>query len=465
MITTAFASALLACTPPDRVPAQIDTPTPAVQEVLASVSPAHLRATIDGLVAFGTRHTLSDVESDDRGIGAARRWILAQMNDAGGAVQARLDPHDIPAGRRLPDGARVVNVIAVIPGTMPQAKDRLYLVLGHYDSRNSDGMDGSGDAPGANDDGSGTAVVMELARVLADHPLESTVMLVATAAEEQGLYGATALAQELRDQGADVRGVLSNDIVGDPHGVDGRLALHEVRVFSEGLALDEFVPPQTDDPKEQADALRAQLGRLARTRAMGAESDGSSRQLARFIAQVAVREQTAVRPRLIFRADRFLRGGDHTSFNRLGFPGVRFTEVHEIYEHQHQDVRVEDGVQYGDLPEFVDEHYLADVTRLNAAALIHLANAPSVPARARIIAANLTNDTTLRWDASPEPDVAGYEIVWRDTTSPVWQYRMDVGDVTEATIDLSKDNWFFGVRAYDHDGYRSPVAFPSAARE
>lgn len=461
MLTTTVLCALLVGAPPDRVPAQITTPTPHVQRIMAAVSPDRIRATIDGLVAFGTRHTLSDVESDDRGIGAARRWILSQMNDAGGVIEARLDPHDFPPGRRLPDGARVVNVIAVIPGTMPQARDRLYLVLGHYDSRNGDGMDATGDAPGANDDGSGTAVVMELARVLAEHPLESTVMLVATAAEEQGLYGASGLAEALRAAGADVRGVLSNDIVGDPRGPDGRLARGEIRVFSEGLELAIFQMPDADDDAGVARALR----QLSRARSMGGESDAPSRQLARFIAAVAVREQTAVKPRLIFRADRFLRGGDHTSFNRVGYAGVRFTEVYENYDHQHQDVRVEDGVQMGDLPEFVDEHYLADVTRLNAAALVHLANAPSTPTHVRIIAAQLSNDTMLRWDASPEPDTAGYEIVWRATTSPVWQYRMDVGDVTEATIDLSKDNWFFGVRAYDQDGYRSPAAFPVAARE
>ena len=200
-------------------------------------------------------------------------------------------------------------------------------------------------------------------------------------------------------------------------------------------------------------------------RSLSAESDSTSRQLARYMSVIANIHNLPVRPMLVFRPDRFLRGGDHTAFNEAGFPAVRMTEVYENYDHQHQDVRTEDGKQFGDLPEFVDPGYIADVAKLNATAIVHLANAPSTPGNARIIAAELTNDTTLRWETSPESDVAGYEIVYRETTSPVWQDAVDVGNTTEGTLELSKDNWFFGVRAYDKLGYRSPVAFPIAARE
>ena len=214
----------------------------------------------------------------------------------------------------------------------------------------------------------------------------------------------------------------------------------------------------TMDPDEISAAVRRQ-------RLYGTESDSISRQIARYIGDIAKLHRTTVQPRLVHRPDRFLRGGDHTPFNELGFAAIRFCETYENYDHQHQDVRIEDGTQYGDLPEYVDEHYLADVTRLNAAVLVHLSNAPSTPENARVIIADLTNDTTLRWDASPEADVAGYEIVWRETSAAQWEEVLDVGNATEGTVPLSKDNWFFGVRSYDHEGYRSPVAYPRPARE
>ena len=241
--------------------------------------------------------------------------------------------------------------------------------------------------------------------------------------------------------------------MGDPTGPGGKEARDRVRVFSEGIPT----------------ALLAEEGRamsaVRMLRTLSAESDSTSRQLARYLAEVADIHDLPVKPMPIFRPDRFLRGGDHTAFNEAGFPAVRMTEVFENYDHQHQDVRTEDGRQFGDLPEFVDTEYIAGVAKLNAAAIVNLANAPSVPGNARIIAAELTNDTTLRWEASPESDVAGYEIVYRETTSAFWQDAIDVGNTTEGTLELSKDNWFFGVRSYDNDGYRSPAAFPIAARE
>lgn len=431
--------------------------------VMAAVDPANLRSSIDTLAAFGTRHTLSDTTSTMRGIGAARRWVAQAFADASAdsgrtgdlAVSVDLESHHVEAdGRRITEAVDVVNVVCTVPGADPASRGRRYYVLAHLDSRASEANDARSDAPGANDDGSGVAALIELARVLSRERLDSTVVLVATSGEEQGLYGARLRAEAAKAAGEDIRAVLNNDTIGNPRGVDGREARSEVRILSEGLPLEVL----GDDPERLASFVR-------QARALGSESDGLSRQLARYIYDVGELQRAPVRAKLVFRPDRFLRGGDHTPFNELGYAAVRFCEVHEDYTQQHQDVRTEGGVRYGDLPEFVDAGYLGDVTRLNAGVLAHIANAPSVPTGARVLVADLTNDTTLRWDASPEPDVAGYEIVWRETTSPVWQHSLDVGDATEGTVDLSKDNWFFGVRAYDRDGYRSPVAFPVPARE
>jgi hypothetical protein len=379
----------------------------AAREAMEAVSEQRLREHVQRLAAFGTRHTLSDAESDSRGIGASRRWLReafeAAVADAGreGALEPRvtLETHRVePDGRRVTQPVEVVNVVCVIPGAMPEAQDRYYYAMAHYDSRAGGANDSDSDAPGANDDGSGTAALLELARAISRVRLDSSVALIATAGEEQGLLGAAAHADLVLSplkHPRDIRAVLNNDIVGDPRGVEGREDRERVRVFSEGV-------PRRQDTRGMAELMR-----------LGAENDSPSRQLARFVEYVAEREETAVRPWLIFRADRFLRGGDHTAFNERGVPAVRFTQVHEVYERQHQDVREEGGVEYGDTPEWVDESYLAGVTRLNAAVLVHLANAPSVPGGARIIVAGLANDTTLRWEASPEPDTAGYEVVWR----------------------------------------------------
>ena len=432
--------------------------------VMDAVDPAHLRMYVDTLAGFGTRHTLSDTESDTRGIGAARRWVKAQFErnieghgkSGDAAPRVYFDAHTVqPDGRRIPRTVEVVNVICEIPGSNPESRDRLYYVLGHLDSRASGALDAESNAPGANDDASGVALMIELARVLAREPIESTVVLMATSGEEQGLFGARLHAQAAQDAGKNVVAVLNNDTVGDPTGVlEGQDGSKEIRVFSEGI------------PATMIDLDESEISNAVRwKRLYGTESDSISRQLARYIADVADLHKTTVQPRLIHRPDRFLRGGDHTPFNELGYAAIRFCETYENYNHQHQDVRIEDGVQFGDLPEFVDEDYLADVTRLNALTLVHLTNAPSAPENTRVIVAELTNDTTLRWDASPESDVAGYEIVWRETSAALWEEVQDVGNVTEGTVPLSKDNYFFGVRAYDAEGYRSPVSYPSAARE
>ncbi len=443
------ASNLLPSQPPEAV----------VDRVVDSITSGPIASDIDKLVSFGTRHTLSRTDSETEGIGAARRWLASEFEryaDEAGRddVTVVLESHTVPAdGRRIFEDAEVVNVVCMIPGSDPASRDRLYYIIGHYDSRASGANDIEAAAPGANDDGSGTAVCLAVARALMSEQLESTVIIMPVAGEEQGLYGARMHAAQAADAGKDVRAVLSCDIVGDPTGPGGKEARDRVRVFSEGIPT----------------ALLAEEGRamsaVRMLRTLSAESDSTSRQLARYLTEVADIHDLPVKPMLIFRPDRFLRGGDHTAFNEAGFPAVRMTEVFENYDHQHQDVRTEDGRQFGDLPEFVDPEYIAGVAKLNAAAIVNLANAPSVPGNARIIAAELTNDTTLRWEASPESDVAGYEIVYRETTSAFWQDAIDVGNTTEGTLELSKDNWFFGVRSYDNDGYRSPAAFPIAARE
>lgn len=425
-----------------------------VDRMLADVSADGVRGVVDALVSFGTRHTLSDAESESRGIGAARRWIarefeavalLSGRTDAD-AMKVYFDSHTFgPDRRRVPVETEIVNVVAELPGSMPQARGRRYYVIGHYDSRAGDPLDAASDAPGANDDASGVAVVMELARVMSRRRYDSTIVFMATAGEEQGLIGARLHATSARENGADIRAVLSNDIVGDPKSPSGRVFDRHIRVFSEAL-------PRVLSAED-----------LARVRQLGLENDSPSRQIARYVAQTARQHRLRVQPMLINRTDRFLRGGDHTSFNEAGYPAVRFTVVEENYDRQHQDVRIVEGVQFGDLAEFVDAAYLADVARVNGAALAHLANAPSSPGNARIITADLGNETVLRWDAAPEPDLAGYEVVWRATIDHEWTESRDVGMNTQATLEINKDNHFFGVRAYDRDGFRSPVSFCGAA--
>lgn len=438
---------------PTSTPSSKTPSTPAEQQVAAmlnDVSAEQVKLDVESLAKFGTRHTLSETESDTRGIGAARRWLLKQFEDIAllsgrsgdRAMQVSFDEHQYgPDQRRVPVETNIVNVVAVLPGAMPTARHRKYYVIGHYDSRATEALDATSDAPGANDDASGVAVVLELARVMSQREYDATIVFMATAGEEQGLLGAKLHAQAARERGDRIRAVLSNDIVGDPTSPGGKVFDKQIRLFSEAL-------PRTLSPKE-----------LAKIRALGMENDSPSRELARYIAETARRYGLPVQPMLVNRTDRFLRGGDHTSFNAEGFPAVRFTIVEENYDRQHQNVRVENGVTYGDLPEFVDPTYLANVTRINGAALACLANAPSEPENARIVTKDLGNDTVIRWEASPEPDVAGYEVVYRLTTEHEWSHVVGVGLQTEARLKISKDNYFFGIRAYDKDGYRSPATF------
>lgn len=437
MLTMIVTVAVLAQPAPDRPATPAD----------ALVSPERVKGYVLDLEAFGTRHTLSDTQSATRGIGAARRWIKATMESFSPGLKVELESFEAPPSVRLPSGATVVNVVATLPGADPACADRAYYVVGHYDSRNAEAMDASADAPGANDDASGTAVVMECARVLTSLPPEhrprSTIVFLCTAGEEQGLIGAKYHADNVAsNKPYRVLGVLSNDIVGDPVRPEGR---EVVRVFSEGI-------PRNPGAEQ-----------LASIRAVSAESDSPSRQLARFVADVGTIEASPVSARLVFRPDRFLRGGDHSAFNEAGISAVRFTTPFEDYSRQHVNVEQRDGAAYGDVSAFVDADYLAGVARLNVATLVHLANAPRPPSNVRIVTARLETHTTLRWDPSPEPFAAGYEVLWRDTTEPTWKHVHDARTATEVSLPVQKDDYLFAVRAYGSDGWRSPVEFARAA--
>jgi hypothetical protein len=397
------------------------------------------------LAAFGTRHTLSSQDDPNRGIGAARDWIYAQLRGyaeaSGGRMTVELQSYVQQPAPRIPAATTITNVIATLRGET--APDRVYVVSGHYDSRVTDVMNSTSDAPGADDDASGVAAVMELARVMATRHTEATVVFVAVAGEEQGLYGSDFMARQMKTAGVDVQGMFSNDIIGTGNAHDGSGSdPRTVRLFVEGVPTAE-TPAQT--------TVR---------QAVGGENDGPSRQLARFVQSVAQNEYTGMKVRVIWRRDRYLRGSDHISFLRQGYPAGRFTEPRENFAHEHQDTRIENGVQFGDLVEFCDFAYITRVTRVNAAVLWSLAQAPGTPRDAKIVTAQLTNETTLQWQRGTEPDLAGYEVVWRETTAPDWTHVIPVGDVTAVTIDLSKDNVLFGVRAVDRDGHRSPAASP-----
>lgn len=430
------------------LPPTAQPPGRELRALLREIDPARIEATIRRLVAFGTRHTLSSQDDPERGIGAARDWIFAEMKKSaaasGGRMTVELQSYVQEPASRIPEPTKITNVVATLHGTTDP--DRVYVVTGHYDSRATDVMDTTSDAPGADDDASGVAAVMELARVLATRRTAATIIFAPVAGEEQGLYGSTHLAEVLKAADTDVQGMFTNDIVGSSTADDGTRDPHTVRLFAEGV-------PTSETP-EQADIRRA----------VGGENDSPSRQLARFVRDVADNAATGMHVRMIYRRDRYLRGGDQIPFLERGYPAARFTEPAENFAHQHQDVRVEDGTQYGDLPEFCDFDFTARVARVNAATLWTLAQAPGTPLGASVLTSELTNDTELVWKRGTEEDLAGYEVVWRETTAAEWEHVIDVGDVTRYRIDLSKDNVFFGVRAVNRAGHRSPVAFPVPKR-
>jgi hypothetical protein len=423
-----------------------------VSAALGGVSAERIRASIEKLASFGTRATLSAQDpasiAAGRGIGAAREWIKAEFEryarDCRGCLEVKTDSFTQPAADRIPQPTEITNVYAVLKGTDAENAKRIVLVTGHYDSRNSDPLDGKADAPGANDDASGAAISLECARVLSQLKFPATIIFLTVAGEEQGLNGSHHFAQMAKEQGWNLEAVLNNDIVGGDKSVEQDHSV--VRVFSEGL-------PAAATEQE-----------IRRIRGLGGENDSGSRQLARYIAEAGRSYEVGVKPILVFRLDRYLRGGDHSSFNQQGFAAVRFTEFREDFDHQHQNVRTENGIEYGDLPKFVDFDYVAQVARLNAASLASLASAPAPPANVHLLTKDLGNDSTLTWEASPGRLASGYEILWRSTTSPEWEQVEKVGDVRRTSLKLSKDNVIFAVRAVDAEGHRSLPVVPLPER-
>jgi Zn-dependent M28 family amino/carboxypeptidase len=417
---------------------------PSLQALSTQPSEAELRATIEKLIGFGTRHTLSDTKSDKRGIGAARRWVKSRFEeiskDCGGCIEVAT-PSQVFSGKRIPQPTEVTDVVAIKRGKGdPQ---RVIVMTGHLDSRVTDVMNAKSDAPGANDDASGVAALMEAARILSRQDNDATLVFAALSGEEQGLYGGKVLADYAVAQGWKVQADLNNDIVGNSHGQNGVLDNLTVRVFSEGT--------KSNETPEQA-KYRAYHG---------GEVDSPSRNVARYMDQIASTYLPDFRVRMVYRTDRYSRGGDQVPFLEAGYPAVRVSEGHEDYTRQHQDLRTEKGIRYGDTIDGVDFRYLARVTALNTVTMAAMSRAPAPPSGVSTEGA-LATDTTVHW--KKVPGAAGYVVHWRDTTAPQWQHSRVVGDVDQAVIkDVVIDDWFFGVSALSADGYQSPVAFPGDA--
>ena len=456
---------------------------PAVTRILADISSQRIEQRIRTLVGFHTRHTQSETASDTRGIGAARRWIQRELEAcsraAGGRLQVRLDEWVEPASARLDKPTTLVNVVATLPGASASStppRERLLIVSGHYDSRNGNVADASGFAPGANDDASGVAVVMELACTMAAQSFDATLVFMALAGEEQGLLGAAHAAREARRAGQHIEAMVTNDIVGSSRGDFGKQDAKQLRLFAGGFdpllqmlmraqngAAGSGVNPGVD-PNEARNNQTAREQLQAIALAGGAE-DLPTHQLGRHLKAAGERYVGGFKVNLIQRRDRYLRGGDHLPFLERGFAAVRYTEPFENFAHQHQDVRTDNGKVYGDLPEFVDFDYVADVARVNAAGLATLALAPPPPQDVRIDARQLTNDSTLSWAASTHPSVAGYRVLWRDTDTAHWQHTRDVGLVNRVTLEgVSKDNVIFGVQAISKRGHASLGVYPLPLR-
>lgn len=409
-----------------------------------AVSAKDVRAFDTRLVEFGTRNDFSDnLNSPTRGVFAARDWIRAQFEEiaktSGGRLTVKLDTFTHPKTDRTPRDVVESSVIATLKGSEPGPT---YVLSSHYDDCDGKCTDGSGDAPGADDNGSGTAAVIEAAKVMARTQFRGTIVFAVFDGEELGLWGSQHFADELKANGTNVVANLNNDIIGTPNSPAASPDANQVRIFSEALA---------SGVKDSTVNL------------VGSENDSPSREIARFVKATAERYVKPMEGVLIYRADRFLRGGDQESFSADGFPAIRFVEIHEDFRHQHQDVRKDAGVQYGDLPQYVDSDYLARVTKMNVAALGALALGPDQPVQVELLTRHLTNDSTLRW--KPAAGASSYEIVWRETTSPVWQYAKNVGNATQATVPVSKDNYILGVRSVDAHGLYSPVVYPVPVRQ
>jgi hypothetical protein len=428
---------------------------PVIVQIIKAVSAERIRQTDEKLVSFGTRSTLSannpGAATSAQGIVAARNWIKSEFerisSDCNGCLEVKTDTFVEQPKSRIPVPTEIQNVYAILKGTDPAQAKRIYLVTGHYDSRNSSNENSTDPAPGANDDGSGTSVSLECARVLSKHKFPATIIFLTVAGEEQGLNGSTHFAKMAKEQGWQLEGVLNNDIVGGNR-TPGDTAQNSnwVRVFSEGIP---------------AAATEADLRRI---RSVGGENDSPSRELARYIHSVSeTYDFGSFTPKLIFRRDRYLRGGDHSAFNDQGFAAVRFTEYREDYNHQHQNVRTEKGIEYGDLLKFVDFEYVANVARLNAATLAALASSPAPPTEVHLLTKQLENDSKIEW--KPAPGATAYEVLWRTTTDADFPEE-NLLRTAEPKVDLSdsKDNVIFGVRSVDAKGHRSLIVIPEPER-
>lgn len=418
---------------------------PVLRELPGEVSAERLHATIARLVGFGTRHTLSDTRSDKRGIGAARRWVGAEFaaisRDCGGCLTVTTPSQVVTAPPRVPVATEIMDVLAIQRGTTDP--ERVVVISGHLDSRVTDVMNATADAPGANDDGSGTAAVIEAARVLSKHRFAATIVYAVLSGEEQGLHGGKVLADYAKAQGWRVEADLNNDIVGNTEGLSGARDNTHVRVFSEGT--------RAIETPEEANKRRYN----------GGEVDSPSRQIARYMDGLADRYLANFDVKMVYRTDRFGRGGDQVRMLEAGYPSVRVTEAVENYNRQHQDLRTENGIRYGDVLEGVDFPYLAQVTRLNVLTLAALAQAPAPPTGVDLAGA-VSADTTLKW--TPAPDAAAYRVWWRGTTDPTWRYSRTVGPTGQAVLPgINIDDWFFGVSAVGADGAESPVVYPGDA--
>jgi len=423
-----------------------------IKQMVDEVSSKNIEANIRRLVSFKTRHTLSDTTSKIEGSGAARNWIKAEMekyaSESGGRMTVQFDTFTQPKGERIDNPVHLKNVLAILKGTDPN-DSRVYIVSGHYDSRVTNVMNANAVEPGANDDASGTAVSMELARVMAKRSFPATIIFMAVVGEEQGLYGSSNVAKRAKAEKWNVDAMLNNDIVGNTHGMETDLKDNRsVRVFSEGI------PSMAAGNEKQIASLIA----------LGGENDSPSRQLARYIKEIAERYVDQLDVKLIYRRDRYLRGGDHVPFLQQGFTAVRFTEMNEDFNRQHQDIRTEKGIDYGDLPDFVDFNYVQKVARMNLSVLANLALAPAEPQNVGIVTSSLTNKTTLRWEApvtGKKP--TGYYVLMRETISPYWDKKFYVTDTT-VTLAYSKDNYLFAVQSVDADGHEGLPVFPKPVR-
>jgi hypothetical protein len=423
---------------------------PQIAGMISEVSADSLKAYIQKMVSFGTRHTASSTTDKRQGIGAAREWVVQKFNEfarqSNGRLSAFVDTTTLRAdGRRIDVPVNLGNAMATLKGTDPN-DNRVYIISGHLDSRVTDVMNRTSPSPGANDDGSGVAAVLECARILSKHSFPSTIVFVAFSGEEQGLLGANFLADRAAKEKWNIDAMLNNDIMGSNHSNETNIIENtKVRIFSEAFSVQ--------------DTGRA----FTNIRNLGLENDGRARQLARYVKEVGERYVDNLEVMMIYRNDRFLRGGDHTPFVQKGYAAVRITEMNENYNHQHQDLRTEKGIVYGDLVEFMDFEYLRKNTALNLANLVNLAKAPGVPQEVRVEVRNLTNSTQLNWKAPFTVKPKGYYILMRETTSPVWQKKFFTNETT-MTLPYSKDNYFFAVQSVNATDNESLPVIPSVGR-